>query len=134
MGGLTGVGTDAASRYLLGVSHAGRAVVDLASGERIARDRDDVPDPEFHENPFTVGGIGPLAGTMIPCAGLWGGALPQATWDGWRTTTTELIAPGGPRYALPEADAHVSAVGFTPTGEVLIYATGASVSLYFRVA
>lgn len=133
-GGLTGVGTDAASRYLLVVSHDGRGVFDLASGERVARDRADVPAAEFREDPFTVGGIGPLAGTMIPCAGLWGGALPQATWDGWRTTTTELIAPDGRRYVLPEPDAHLSAVGFTPSGEVLMYATGASVSLYFRVA
>jgi hypothetical protein len=133
-GGLTGVGTDAASRYLLVVSHDGRGVFDLASGERVARDRGNVPDTEFRENPFTVGGIGPLAGTMIPCAGLWGGALPQVTPDGWRTTSTELVGPDGQRYALPEPDAHVAAVGFTSTGEVLIYATGASVTLYFRAA
>ena len=132
-GGLTGVGFGPEAKHLLVVSHAGRGVVDLSSGERVARDRREIPDPEFQENPFTVQGIGPLEGFQVSCAGLWGGSLPKACADGWRLDGDVLESPSGERHKLPPADAHVVAVGFTPKGEVLVYATGASLSLYYRV-
>jgi hypothetical protein len=132
-GGLTGVGLGPQAKHLLVVSHAGRGVIDLSTGERVARDSQEIPDSEFQEDPFAVGGIGPLAGVQVSCAGLWGGSLPNKCPDGWRVDGTVLHSPSGRQHSLPPADADIRAVGFTPKGEILMYATAASLSLYYRV-
>jgi hypothetical protein len=132
-GGLTGVGFGPEAKHLLVVSHAGRGVIDLSNGERVARDSQEIPNSEFQEDPFAVRGIGPLAGLQIFCAGLWGGSLPKECPDGWRLDGGVLQSPSGARHKLPSADADVRSVGFTPKGEVLVYATAASLALYYRV-
>ena len=65
IGGLTDVGESLAGDYLLVVSHQGRGVYDLTSGERIARDRDLVRESDRDDQAHTVAGIGPIEGTMF---------------------------------------------------------------------
>jgi hypothetical protein len=74
VGGLTDVGF-ADGRLLLVVSHQGRAVVDLSSGELLARDRDD-GGAWFDAVRGAAAGIGPLDGAWIGVCGLAGDGCP----------------------------------------------------------
>jgi hypothetical protein len=135
VGGLLGVGLSADTTKLLVVSNAGRSVIDLTNGERIARDRDSIPETEFQEDPFVVTGIGPLAFVQIPCAGLWGGSLPTLSVDNWEVQPLSELSirdPDGSTHPLPEPDGEPMSVGLGFDGKVLIYATSASVFLYYR--
>ena len=135
VGGLTGVGFSPDSTNLLVVSHAGRGVVSLASSELVARDGGEIPDAEFREEPFAVVGIGPLRDTWIECTGLFDGfELKQVCGDGWRINAEVLVSPRGKSYPLPVPDDPVRAVGFDPDDKVLVYATSASLSLYYRAS
>jgi len=132
-GGLAGIGFAHGTNMLLVVSHVGRGVVDFASSELVARDSQEIPDSEFQENPFVVTGIGPIAGVPVHCFGLWGsGVLSAATQDGWSLQSGALYSPSGAAHQLPPPDAALRAVGFSPDGQVLLYATAASLILYYR--
>jgi hypothetical protein len=72
VGGLTEVGF-AAGSLLLVVSHQGRGVVDLASGNVLARDRQET-GAWFDAARRAALGIGPLDGTWIGVCGLVGPA------------------------------------------------------------
>jgi len=83
IGGLTEVGFVPGGTLLLVVSHQGRGAVDLASGRRVARDRQEMGSWFDAARPAALG-IGPVHGQQIEIAGLAGGQLPVVTADGWR--------------------------------------------------
>jgi hypothetical protein len=87
VGGLTEVGF-ADGSLLLVISHQGRGVVDLASGELLARDRRET-GAWFDAARRAALGIGPLDGTWIGVCGRGGGRLPAATTRG-----SDLAVPG----------------------------------------
>src|SRR5216684_4157181 len=82
VGGLTEVGF-AGGSLLLVVSHQGRGVVDLPSGELLARDGQET-GAWFDTARRTARGIGPLEGRWVRVCGLAGGRLPDTTADGWQ--------------------------------------------------
>jgi hypothetical protein len=83
IGGVTDVGFSDCGRYLLVISHSGRGLFDLASGNLVARDSAPVPESDRDDFAHTVAGFGPIEGEQVSVAGLWGGSLPQATSSGW---------------------------------------------------
>lgn len=142
-GGLVGVGFGAGSDLLLVGTHDGRGIVDCLTGEKVARDRAPVyPD----ELTLRLEGIGPLAGTEIAVAGIFGGSLPLETEDGWvlesvlsngSDESVRLLPPeelsGSVNPAtfegfIPE----IRAFGFSPTGRSFVIATGADISIFAR--
>lgn len=70
IGGLTELGIDPSSRYLLCVSHSGRGVWDLEHRQRVARDYEEPTDSWFSAADRTALGIGPIDGTAIAINGL----------------------------------------------------------------
>jgi hypothetical protein len=99
VGGLTEVGF-ADGPLLLVVSHQGRAVVDLASGELLARDQHEI-GVWFDAARRAVLGIGPLDGAWIGVCGLAGGRLPDATADGWQARVSgACVTISAPRPAI----------------------------------
>ena len=74
---------DGGGPLLLVVSHQGRGMVDLASGELLARDRHEA-GAWFDAARRAALGIGPLDGAWIGVCGLAGGRLPDTTADGWQ--------------------------------------------------
>jgi hypothetical protein len=81
IGGLTEVGFIPGSSLLLVVSHQGRGIIDLLSGNRIARDRRETGS-WFDAASLAALGIGPAADRWIQVAGLADGMLPVTTADG----------------------------------------------------
>ena len=77
VGGLLDMGLDASERFLLVGSTAGRGVFEPASGERVARDRDE--ESGYAEQPDGVlDGIGPLSGSRVPVYGVCGRRVPDS--------------------------------------------------------
>jgi hypothetical protein len=133
VGGLTEVGF-AAGSLLLVVSHQGRGVVDLASGELLARDRQET-GAWFDPARRAALGIGPLDGVWIGVCGLTGGHLPGATADGWHAGISgnhvTVSAPGRQPLLVSESE-EIRAVGFSPDGATLIIATSPGLAIYRR--
>lgn len=137
IGGITAVGFAPGTDLLVVLSHNGVGVVDPFTAQTVARSGDD--DTYGDHYPVAVAGIGPVAGTRIPLAGLWGGGLRTFTPDGWRVAViapdwpgekVALISPGAADPAAdPEAaviihdDDPIRAVGFSDSGRVLAVAT-----------
>jgi hypothetical protein len=133
VGGLTEVGfTD--GPLLLVVSHQGRGVVDLASGELLARDRHET-GTWFDAARRAVLGIGPLDGAWIGVCGLAGGRLPDATADGWQARPSgarvTVSAPGRRPLQVNESE-EMRAFGFSPDGTTFVIATSPGLALYRR--
>ena len=146
VGGLTGVGIAEGTDWLLVVSHQGRGVFDLRSGERVARD-DSSPDESWYDRYRSrATGIGPLSDQTIRLAGLHGGGLSNSSRSGWRVESVTLEWPDqhlllyqvSPRGIYGD-DAHftklmmeseVRAFGFSDDGATLIIATSSDLSLY----
>jgi hypothetical protein len=82
IGGITAVGFAPGTDLLVVLSHNGVGVVDPFTAQTVARSGDD--DTYGDHYPVAVAGIGPVACTRIPLAGLWGGGLRTFTPDGWR--------------------------------------------------
>lgn len=158
IGGLLGIGfaVDPASGHdlVMVVSHDGHGLFDATTGAKIARDRD--PDPESSMPDATTElscpGLGPVAGTRVRIAGLFGGGLHLTTADGW---TVEAVAPDWPHHrVLLSADgglcrgpagrnwwhifyadySELRAVGFSPSGHTLAVATSSDLTLWARWA
>ena len=153
--GLLGVGfgTDPATGHeaLMVVSAGGHGLLDTRTGALLARDR--APDPDVLEPSgpcLTCPGLGPLAGTQVPIAGLHGGGLHAMTEDGW---TLDVVSPDWPHHrVILSADGglchgpaggdwwhihhatHTSmrATGFSPTGACLVIATSSDLTLLTR--
>lgn len=119
---------------LLVVSHQGRGVVDLASGELIARDRQE-PGAWFDAARRAARGIGPLDGTWVSVCGLAGGQLPDATADGWQVRVSgncvTISAPGREPVQVRETE-EIRALGFSPDGTTLVIATSPGLAIYRR--
>jgi hypothetical protein len=132
VGGLTEVGF--AEGFLLVVSHQGRGVVDLASGELLARDRQET-GAWFDAARGAALGIGPLDGEWIGVCGLAGGRLPGATADGWQARVSDdcvtVSAPGRRPLQVREGE-EMRAFGFSPDGATFIIATSPGLAIYRR--
>jgi hypothetical protein len=133
VGGLTEVGF-AAGSLLLVVSHQGRGVVDLASGNVLARDRQET-GAWFDAARRAALGIGPLDGTWIGVCGLAGGQLPDATADGWQARASgdgvTVSAPGRQPLVVSESE-EMRTFGFSPDGTTFIIATSPGLAIYRR--
>ncbi|WP_330284416.1 hypothetical protein [Streptomyces sp. NBC_00588] len=159
VGGLLGIGfaahPDSGHDLVLVDSTSGHGLFDAVTGEKIARDRDPDPGPDDDTPDASDGlscpGLGPIAGSRVRVAGLFGGSLPAVTDDGW---VLEVVAPawphhrvllsreGGSPYAGPHGEGwwhvfHASysefrAAGFSPSGQTLAVATSSDLSLWTR--
>ncbi|OIJ63857.1 hypothetical protein [Streptomyces mangrovisoli] len=149
----TGTGTGTGHDLVMVVSSDGHGLFDAVTGEKIARDRD--PDPQ-HSTPDAVPdlscpGLGPITGSRVRIAGLFGGGLHTTTADGW---TLEVVTPAWPNErillstdgGLPHAGPHgeqwwhifhanrstFRAAGFSPSGRTIAVATSSDLSLWTR--
>jgi len=133
VGGLTEVGFTDGSMLLV-VSHQGRGVVDLASGELLARDGQET-GAWFDTASRTALGIGPLDGARIGVCGLAGGRLPDATADGWQARVSgdriTVSAPGRRPLQVSEGE-EIRAFSFSPDGTTFIIATSPGLAIYRR--
>ncbi|MFI6970029.1 hypothetical protein [Streptomyces phaeochromogenes] len=157
VGGLLGIGfashPESGHDLVMVVSHDGHGLYDAVTGEKIARDRD--PDPEDSTPEavadLTCPGLGPIAGSRIRIAGLFGGGLHTTNEDGW---TLEAVTPtwpndrvllsvdGGLPHSGPYGEqwwhifhstySELRAFGFSPSGETIAVATSSDVSLWTR--
>lgn len=157
VGGLLGIGfashPTGGHDLVMVVSRDGHGLFDAVTGEKIARDRD--PDPE-DSTPDAVAdlscpGLGPVAGSRVRIAGLFGGGLHTTTADSW---TLEVVSPAWPNErvllshdgGMPHSGPHgerwwhlfhsyyseLRAFGFSPSGETLAIATSSDLSLWTR--
>ncbi|MFI9150131.1 hypothetical protein [Streptomyces sp. NPDC053367] len=157
VGGLLGVGFatgPADGRDLVLVeSTAGLGLFDAETGERLARDRDPDHDGPEWERDLTCPGIGPLAGTPVRMAGLYGGGLHSGASGGW---VVEVVGPEWPHhrvllsrgtsmpYRVPHGEgwwhvfdanrSELRAAGFSPSGRTLAVATSSDLILWTRPA
>ena len=157
VGGLLGIGfashPDGGHDLVMVVSRDGHGLFDAVTGEKIARDRD--PDPEDSTpeavTDLSCPGLGPVAGSRVRIAGLFGGGLHTITADSW---ILEVVTPAWPNDrvllsrdgGLPHSGPHgerwwhifhsnyseLRAFGFSPSGQTLAVATSSDLSLWTR--
>ncbi len=102
VGGLLGIGfavdPDSGHDLVMVVSRDGHGLFDAVTGEKVARDRDPDPDTSTPDaSPeLTCPGLGPIEGTPVRIAGLFGGGLHSTTPDGW---TLDVVSPEWPTTA-----------------------------------
>jgi hypothetical protein len=77
------------------VSRAGHGLFDAVTGEKIARDRDPDPDEDTPDaSPdLSCPGLGPIAGSRVRMAGLFGGGFHTVIADSW---VLEVVTPAWP--------------------------------------
>ncbi|MER7468476.1 hypothetical protein [Streptomyces sp. NPDC097981] len=157
IGGLLGIGfaaaPDTGNDLVMVVSHEGHGLFDTLTGEKMARNRD--PDPD-DSTPDAVAdlacpGLGPVAGTRVRIAGLFGGGLHTTTSDSW---TLEVVSPEWPDHrvllstdgGIPHNGPHgehwwhifdsnyseLRTAGFSPSGNTLAIATSSDLALWSR--
>ncbi|MGC0334075.1 hypothetical protein RKD23_007065 [Streptomyces sp. SAI-170] len=134
-------------------STAGLGLFDAESGEKPARDRDPDHDGPEWERDLTCPGIGPLAGTPVRMAGIYGGGLHTGASGGWGV---EVVSPQWPHHrvllshgaSMPYREPHgegwwhifdadystLRAAGFSPSGRTLAVATSSDLTLWTRPA
>lgn len=158
VGGLQGIGfavhPENGHDLVMVVSTDGHGLFDAATGEKIARDRDPDPDTATPDTSpdLACPGLGPVTGTRVRIAGLFGGGLHAGTSDGW---CLDVVAPEWPHHrVLLSADGGVfkgqpgeswwhvfnsdystfRAAGFSPSGRTLAVATSSDLTLWTRRA
>ncbi len=157
MGGLLGIGFATAPGtghdLVMVVSREGHGLFDTLTGEKTARNRDPDPDDSTPDAvpDLTCPGLGPVAGTRVRIAGLFGGGLHTTTADGW---TLEVVSPEWPDHrvllstdgGMPHNGPHgerwwhifdanypeLRAAGFSPSGDTLAIATSSDLALWTR--
>lgn len=156
IGGLLGIGfavdPDSGHDLVMVVSNDGHGLFDAVTGEKIARDRDPDPDTSTPDTApdLTCPGFGPIGGTRVHIAGLFGGGLHRTTPDGW---TLDVLQPDWPRDRVilsADGGAHegppggtwwhvfhsryseLRAAGFSPSGLTLAVATSSDLTLWTR--
>jgi hypothetical protein len=135
IGGVVAVGFMDEDRVNVG-SHSGVGVVDVHTGQRIERTRDD--DYNWYQgDPPSIRYPSAEGVRLIRAAGLWGGDLDQSTADGW---TCERVAGGAVLRAEGQPDFRIEdseefrAQRFSPGGSVFVYATSPTIHLATRRA
>jgi hypothetical protein len=156
IGGLLGIGfavhPESGRDLVMVVSNNGHGLFDAVTGEKIARDRDPDPDtstPDVSPD-LTCSGLGPIAGTRVHIAGLFGGGLHSTTSDGWGLDVVSpewpndrvLLSADGDIYKDPPGEGwwHIfhanystfRAAGFSPSGRTLAVATSSDLTLWTR--
>ncbi|MFJ9345924.1 hypothetical protein [Streptomyces sp. NPDC101237] len=159
VGGLLGIGfttdPDTGHDLVMVVSHDGLGLFDAVTGEKIARDREaDLEDSGRDADPAEwCPGLGPVVGSRVRIAGLFGGGLHTTSGDGWKL---EVVAPAWPNErvllsrdgGLPHSGPHgerwwhifhsdyseLRTAGFSPSGQTLAVATSSGLSLWIREA
>ncbi len=141
VGGLTELGFSQDESLLLVVSHAGRGLFDLSTGQRLARD-DEVPGPDcawIDAEHQRVRGIGPAESEWFSVVGLWGGQLAQTDQVQWQV---EVVGSGRHEQALvgllhakgrwlvAKPISEIKAFGFSPTGRYLVLGTSADITVF----
>jgi hypothetical protein len=140
VGGLTEIGFSEDENYILVLSHNGRGVIDIASGQTIARDYEEaiIDNDWWNEEQKTVTGIGPLEGRQIEMVGLWGGQLATQK-DDWSITITSndrsdivqaVCDSDSSAQVLDECITEIRAAGFSPGGNYLVVATSSDLALF----
>lgn len=147
IGGLLGIGFGVhpgnGHELVMVVSGDGHGLFDAVTGERIARDRD--PDPATStpdgRPDLSCPGLGPLAGTSVPIAGLFGGGPHTSTPDGW---SVDVVSPEWPHHRVIlstgttwwhvfHADySELRTAGFSPSGHTFAVATSSDLTLWTR--
>jgi hypothetical protein len=132
VGGLTEVGF-AGGSLLLVVGHQGRGLVDLSSGEMLARDRQET-GAWFDRNRRAALAIGPLEGAWAGVCGLAGGQLACETADRWQARSSDgrvtVSASSGRSPLQTDESEEIRAFGFSPDGSTFIVATSPGVAIY----
>ncbi|OEV04506.1 hypothetical protein [Streptomyces oceani] len=159
VGGLLGIGFAAAPGtdrdLVMVVSWSGHGLFDTVTGEKLDRDHDPAPEDSTPNAvpDLTCPGLGPVAGTPVSIAGLFGGGLHTTTRDGW---TLEVVSPewphhrvllsgdGGTPHSTPHGEgwwhvydsrfSELRAAGFSPSGRTLAVATSSDLTLWTRPA
>lgn len=157
VGGLLGIGfarnPDTGHDLVMVVSHDGHGLFDAVTGEKIARDRDPALEDSTPDAvaDLSCPGLGPITGSRVHIAGLFGGGLHTTTEDGW---ALEVVTPAWPSErvllsidgGLPHAGPHgekwwhifhsnystFRAAGFSPSGQTIAVATSSDLSLWTR--
>lgn len=156
VGGLQGIGfgihPDTGRDLVMVVSTDGHGLFDAATGEKIARDRDPDPDTSTPDDSrdLTCPGLGPLAGTRVQIAGLFGGGLHSGSGDGWAIDVVTLEWPneqvilstdgGVYRGEMGRSWWHIfrsdystlRTAGFSPSGRTLAVATSSDLTLWTK--
>lgn len=139
MGGLIAVGVDSSSRCLLAVSHSGRGLFDLASGERIARDYEDwAGRPWYSEDTNKCEGIGDLKHEVFDIVGLHGGSAYEATRDGSMTCRIEcdgydwkaFVSETGSEEEICSDDEDLKGIALSPDGRWFIVGISSEIDVY----
>ncbi|MEU2285158.1 hypothetical protein ABZ614_24995 [Streptomyces sp. NPDC013178] len=159
VGGLLGIGfashPDTGHDLVMVVSHDGHGLFDAVTGEKIARDRDPDPGDSTPDAAADLScpGLGPIAGSRVHIAGLFGGGLHTTTGDGWRLEVAVPAWPhervllsrgGGLPHRGPQGErwwhifhsdySELRAAGFSPGGQTIAVATSSDLSLWTRRA
>lgn len=157
IGGLLGIGfavhPTTGRDLVMVVSRDGHGLFDAVTGEKLDRDRDPDPDSSTPDAipDLCCPGLGPLTGTRVPIAGLFGGGLHTTTHDGW---SVEVVSPQWPHHRVllsidggfPHDGPHgerwwhvfdstystLRAAGFSPSGRTLAVATSSDITLWTR--
>ncbi|OKI11752.1 hypothetical protein [Streptomyces sp. CB03911] len=156
IGGLQGIGfgihPDNGRDLVMVVSTDGHGLFDAVTGEKIARDRDPDPDTSTPDDSrdLTCPGLGPLAGTPVQIAGLFGGGLHSGSGDGW---AVDVVAPEWPReqvilstdgglhrgemgrswwHVFHSSYSTLRTAGFSPSGRTLAVATSSDLTLWTK--
>ncbi|MFF1870400.1 hypothetical protein [Kitasatospora herbaricolor] len=156
IGGLQGIGfgihPENGRDLVMVVSTDGHGLFDAVTGEKIARDRDPDPDTSTPDDSrdLTCPGLGPLAGTPVQIAGLFGGGLHSGSGDGW---AVDVVAPEWPReqvilstdgglhrgemgrswwHVFHSSYSTLRTAGFSPSGRTLAVATSSDLTLWTK--
>ncbi|WP_329344126.1 hypothetical protein OG866_16165 [Streptomyces sp. NBC_00663] len=157
VGGLLGIGfathPDTGNDLVMVVSHDGHGLFDAVTGEKIARERDPEPEDDTPDSTadLTCPGLGPIAGTRVHIAGLYGGGLHLTAVGGWGL---EVVHPAWPHErvllthgsGMPHREPHgdgwwhifnshyseLRTIGFSPSGHTLAVATSSDLTLWTR--
>lgn len=156
IGGLQGIGfgihPDSGRDLAMVVSIGGYGLFDAVTGQKIARDRDPDPDTATPDGSRDLAcpGVGPLEGTRVQIAGLFGGGLHTASGDGWYL---DVVTPAWPheRVLLSRDDdiyrgdpgvtwwhifhcthSTLRTAGFSPSGRTLAVATSSDLTLWTK--
>jgi hypothetical protein len=143
VGGLIAIGFPS-DFHLLTLTWNGRALFDLRTCERTARDYADPDGADWiAPDQLSASGIGEFGGRKIYIVGLWGGAGHPKTTDGWRldsrrvsgtVESSSLVDPSGSEItAVPMTSiAEYRAISFNPSGQFLLLASSSEVEVLRR--